>query len=188
VRPHPFTKVFVPGRLLFGIGFVALGAAVLSGIFLFAESVRLSTLAIGPIFILLGVAVALSCRADACAACREVLEQTRMEVPIQLDAATRAAVHATERGLMDGLLGLHSAPLTTGDAPVTSSVELEYCPTCKQLGRVAAGHRRNQNGFSIVENVSPRVPIRGWVVAHLLAAMTARNDAWQRAVYGGVLR
>jgi hypothetical protein len=188
VRPHLFTKVFVPMRLVVGLGVAAVGALVLVAIFLFLDHVRLSTLAIGPTLVALGVGAALSSRADACGACHEVLERTRMEVPIELDATTRAAVQATAHGFVDGVLGLKTVPLTSANAAVTASVELDYCPACQQLGRIAAGHRRNQNGFSTLENVSPRVTISGWPVAHVLAAMTARNEAWSRAVYGGVLR
>jgi hypothetical protein len=184
-----FTKIFVPFRLLLGIGLAILGVVVLLVVYFFVHRLSLMTLAAGPLFVVLGLGVAFTSNAEACAGCREVLEETYASIPLALDGQMRGAVQAMNGGGIDAIVAtLQGAPLPPPNAPATSSLEMTYCPKCKQLARVSSGQRRVlPDGQSTPHELSAPIVLVGPAVSHVLTVITARNEAWQKMVYGGVL-
>jgi hypothetical protein len=184
-----FRRIFVPARLFTGLALMLVGALVLAAVLLFAHRISVKTLGIGALFIALGAAIAFTSNAEACASCRKVLEQTHTAVPIELDGQVRAAVEAMQRGVVDPVVALGSAPFPSLNTPVTSSVEMTYCPACKQLGRVLSARRKTlPDGTTTTHDISAPIVLVGPMVGRILDIIAARNEAWQKAAYGGSAR
>ncbi|HEY2517788.1 MAG TPA: hypothetical protein VGI39_43260 [Polyangiaceae bacterium] len=178
-----FTKMFVPKRLLLGIGLVVVGGVTLALLLLFAERVSLRTLISGPFFILLGVAIAFTSNADACATCRDVLAATETAVLWEFYEQVRAALVAAEGGAVEGVLTFEKSPFPALEIPIVA-IELDYCPTCKALGRITCYRRRpGSAGDSATNDPSPPVVLRGAAASRVLEMIAARNTAWQKVAY-----
>jgi hypothetical protein len=184
MRAPGFTKIFLPQRFFIGLGSTLVGLLVLAGVvlyFLNGNGVKLSSFAIGPAITLFGVVLAASSRATACAACREEIAKTHLTVPLQMDALVRSAVLDLQRGLVDGMVALHTAPSPPPNAPTVSSVEIEYCAKCHTLARVSSSRRQSDGAAA---GPSHTVVVTGPIVVQVVNLAAARNEASRRAVFG----
>ena len=186
-----FTKIFVPKILFIGLGVLLVGV-MFFGFALFrlfvAHRLSFGTFGIGFTLVAVGVLAAFKSNAEACAACREVLVDTYTIVPVDLDAQVRAAVHGAERGTIDAVVALERAPLPVVSTSVTSSVELTYCPACVKIARLASARRKTlPDGATTTHDQSAPVVLSGPSVGRVVEMIKARNEAWQKSVYGGVL-
>jgi hypothetical protein len=185
-QASPFRKIFVPWRLFAGLGLVVLGVVILAAIFLFVHRISLRTLAIGPVFVLLGGGLMVSARARGCAACKNPLDDTSTVFPLEMTPHVQQAVSWAAQGNVDALLNLQNVSLE--NTPRMAAVLIDYCPSCRNVAELSnATNVRLPDGTSIQEGISPRVAVVGPVVGRVLDMVGHRNTAMTHAMYGGPL-
>ena len=176
----PFRKIFVPWRLLAGLGLVIFGVLVLAAIVLFANRISLRDLILGAFSILLGIALMAKSRAQGCVGCKVPLDDTSAVFPIELTPHVQQAVGWSGHGNVDALLQLRNAPFA--NAQRMSAVLIDFCPSCRNVAQLAtATNVQLPDGSSAHENISHRVTILGPAIGRVLDMVDHRN----RIMYGG---
>jgi hypothetical protein len=183
----PITKIFLPARLALGLGICLLGDALLVYAFFFADRISIRLLLFGALLAASGIGVALSSKAEACAACKKALEQTSTSLPIEHEAAVVAAVQAAEQQNLESLVAVCNAPFPATHAPLRAAILVHYCPQCRKVAQFSSSKQKLlPDGATTDHDISPPAVVVSPNVARVLDAVGARNQAWSLAMYSGV--
>lgn len=178
----PFSKVFLPSRLLLGAGVALAGAgAIAGGLF-----VGLKVLLLGVLLLVIGVAVALSANAEGCAVCKKALQNTATSWPIEQEALLVRNVRTAQHMGLGQLIAQFNAPFPVTSAPLRAGILVSFCPQCENVARLQSCRiKLLPDGASTEHDISPPQPVTGSQVKQLLEAVGVRNAAWTKAMYGG---
>jgi hypothetical protein len=178
------SKVFLPGRLFLGIAVALAGVGLLVAAFVaFRPTLRI--LGFGALLVAIGIGVAFSSNAEACAACRKALQNTSTALPIDHDAAVVIAVQMASRNI-DNLVALCNAPFPVTNAPLRASMKIRFCPGCMAVAQIQSMKEKPlPDGAQIEQDLSAPALVTGPGVKRLLDAIGVRNSAWAKVMYGG---
>jgi len=138
----------------------------------------------GALLTLVGTAILFASYMEACSICRDALEDTHATLPLELQAQVRTAVQAARTGDLDRVMLLQGAPLAPPRALRTASLELTFCPTCRQVGRLSSAQRKHRrNGTTATCDAASSVVLSGQALSLALEVIATRNMARVRATY-----
>ncbi|WP_394825384.1 hypothetical protein [Pendulispora albinea] len=170
---------------VFGLGLLGGGGGVLSYPLLFAPPGDLVSLGAGALSVFLGAGLVYTAYGEACSQCRAKMEDTYATLPLELVEQVRSAVLAAKMGDLDWIVLLTGVPLAPPHARLTASLELTYCPTCRQVGKLSSAQRRClSDGTTVRRETSRPVVLSGFALSQALDVIVARNMALTRAQYG----
>jgi hypothetical protein len=181
--PH-IVKIFVPMRLVLGIGAALGGAAVVALALVAGLGLRLAL--VGVVVSVAGVAIAASSKVEGCAGCKTPFTSNHTDFRIGDLPYVVGALGAAAAGNAGSLGALASLPHQAPTERVTATLDLSYCPSCSVLGRAFTAERHFQgDGSSTLQKTAPTIELQGPVVKMLLDVLGARNTALQTTFYGG---
>ncbi len=131
-----------------GLGVALLGGGVLSCALLgdgATQEAALPWLGGGITGLLAGAILIYASYIEMCAVCRVTLASTHATLPLELHARVRSAVQCAELGDLDSLALLEHAPQAPPRALRMASLELRFCPGCRQIGRLSSAERRHDH-------------------------------------------
>ncbi len=183
-----FKRYFRPSIFFIGVGIMLIGFGIVIYDIVWNTRINLMTFLIGIGAIGLGPVAMFMSFAQGCSVCREDLEEGYTDFPRELEAHVRSALEAAQRGSLDGVFSLKNAPPAPPNAAV-STLELEFCPKCRQLGRISGAQRAPQEDGSMAKSGASRpLVLPGNAVPYLLDMFEARRTAKTMAIYGGPAR
>jgi hypothetical protein len=177
-------KIFVPARLFGGLA-AFVGGGALAGVAAGA-GLGIKLLGLGGVVAVAGAAIAATSKVEGCSRCKRAFEQTSTAFLHENKAQIVSAIGSAPNDAGAALLALGSAPFVPNTTRESTNVELEYCPTCEQVGRVCHSLRRIlPDGATTSEHHAERVVLGGSSVKTILGMIAERNVAWTKVAYQG---